>query len=275
MTAQPDDLTGFYEATYASDPAQAERNGRWRALGALGKADHVVALCTRAGLAPRTIVDVGCGDGALLCELRRRGFGERLVGYEIAQAAVELARGRRELDAVECFDGERLPEADGEYDLGILSHVLEHVPRPSELLAEVARIAGAVVLEVPLEANLSARRASRRVLSQEVGHLRDLDRDAVREIVRGAGLRVAGELDDPLPLAVHAFQARGPAGHARARAKWACRAGVACASPGLARRLFTLHHACLCVPAGSPARGVSRARHAPEDAAGASAMLGG
>jgi SAM-dependent methyltransferase len=242
-------LVRFYDDAYAQrDPADAARYARWRALGAIGKADHVLALCERTGLSPIRTLEIGCGDGALLCELRRRGFGGRLEGLEITQAAVEIARGREEIDHVECYDGAHLPATDGEYGLGILSHVLEHVPDPSALLAEAARACGAVVMEVPLEANLSARRAFKRAHAEEVGHLQRLDRAGARAIVARAGLWIAGELEDPLTLSVHTFFATTPSARARARAKWALRAGLHLLAPGVARRLFTVHYACLCLP---------------------------
>jgi SAM-dependent methyltransferase len=245
-------LVRFYDETYTqSDPAQAERYARWRALGAVGKADHVLALCTRAGLRagghPINTLEIGCGDGALLGELHARGFGGRLTGVEITQAAVDIARARPEIDSVELYDGSHLPLRDGAYDLGVVSHVLEHVPDPAALLAEAARACRAVVMEVPLEANLSARRASAREHSAKVGHLQRLDRAGARAIVARAGLRVACELDDPLPLSVHLFFATGPLARARATAKWALRSGLHRLAPGLARRLFTVHYACLCL----------------------------
>ena len=46
------ELARFYEDAYSQDPAQAAVYARWRALGAIGKADHVIALCARAGVRP-------------------------------------------------------------------------------------------------------------------------------------------------------------------------------------------------------------------------------
>jgi SAM-dependent methyltransferase len=237
------ELADFYEDGYTQDPASAARASRWRALGAQGKADHVIALCRGAGLTPRSTLEVGCGDGALLCELHRRDFGGTLAGVEIAPAAVAIARARREIERVEIYDGRLLPAHDGEYELGILSHVLEHVHEPAALLAEVARACRAVVVEVPLEDNLSARRATKRAHAAEVGHLHRLSRSAARRIVRDAGLRIAGELEDPLPLEVHRFLASSASA---ATVKWALRAGPHRLAPGLARHLFTVHYACLC-----------------------------
>jgi len=244
----PGELVSFYEDAYSRTPVEAALYARWRALGAQGKADHVIALCAEAARTPSSTLEVGCGDGALLCELRRRGFGGRLCGLEITQAAVSIARDRDEIDSVELFDGLHLPAAQEAFDLGILSHVLEHVPDPAALLAEVARSCRAVLVEVPLEANLSARRSAKREHASEVGHLQRLDRRAVHEIVARAGLRIVGELEDPLPPAVHRFFAVGRSGRAAARAKWALRAGLHRLAPALARRTFTLHYACLCVP---------------------------
>jgi SAM-dependent methyltransferase len=249
----PEDLVRFYDEAYAQpDPAKAALYARWRALGAVGKADHAIVLCSRTGLPagghPINTLEVGCGDGALLCELHRRGFGGRLAGVEITRAAVAIARARGELDSVELYDGRTLPVPDDTYDLGILSHVLEHVPDPPALLAEVARACRAVLVEVPLEENLSARRAVKREHAEEVGHLQRLSRDGARLIVERAGLRVACELEDPLPLAVHRFFAVTPPAQATATAKWALRSGLHRLAPSTARRLFTVHYACLCVP---------------------------
>jgi SAM-dependent methyltransferase len=242
------ELASFYERGYARGAEQAERFSRWRALGARGKADHVIELCRRARVQPASTLEVGCGDGALLSELRRRGFGGRLQGIEISSAAVAIARMRAEIDAVELYDGSRIPAGEGSYALGILSHVLEHVPDPSALLAEAARACGAVVLEVPLEANLSARRASRRAHSEEVGHLQRLDRTAARALIARAGLRRASELEDPLPLATQLFFAESVGARLKACARWGVRRLAHALAPALARRLFTVHYAALCLP---------------------------
>ena len=184
-----------------------------------------------------------------MCELRARGFGGRLAGVEIAEAAVQIAARREQIDSVALYDGAHLPEPDGAYELGILSHVLEHVTDPAALLGEVARVCGAVVFEVPLEANLSARRAGKREHAEEVGHLQRLSRAAARQIAARAGLSVAVELEDPLPLAVHRFFAPSAPARLLGTAKWALRASLHRLVPPLARRLFTVHYACLCLPA--------------------------
>ena len=105
-----------------------------------------------------------------------------------------------------------------------------------------------MVMEVPLEANLSASRASKREHAQEVGHLQRLSRDSARGIVGQAGMRVEGELEDALPLRVHRFFAGTPGANAMAIGRWGVRRALHLLAPSLARRVFTVHYACLCLP---------------------------
>jgi SAM-dependent methyltransferase len=241
------DLSGFYDSAYARG---GERHAEWRELGARGKADHVESLCASAGLPSGSVVEIGCGDGALLAELSRRGFGESLSGFEISAAALELASARAvpRVASLSVFDGASLPVADGAFDLGVLSHVLEHVPDPLPLLREAARACRALIVEVPLERNASGGRAVKRSSSEAIGHLKALDRGAVRSLVGAAGLRVVDELLDPLPREVHTFFASSPADQARGLAKAAVRRGLFRLSPAVAERAVTLHYACACVP---------------------------
>ena len=70
-------------------------------------------------------------------------------------------------------------------------------------------------------------------------------------MIARAGLSIACELDDPLPLGVHRFFAATAPERAAASARWSVRAGLHRVSPALARRLFTVHYACLCLPPGA------------------------
>lgn len=241
-------LRDFYTAGYTlEDRDEAERMGRWRALGARSKAGHALALCARAGLAPQTLVEIGCGDGSLLAELGGAGLAPVLDGFELSPPAAKLARARAIPGArrIEAFDGARVPAENGAYDLAILSHVLEHVPDPAALLREAARVAAAVLVEVPLEANRSGARASKRAEAARIGHIQFFDRAALHALAASAGLRVEQELTDPLPHAHHAFFASTRGARARAALKYALRRAAWRASPERAERLFTVHYACL------------------------------
>ncbi len=196
---------------------------------------------------PQTIVEVGCGDGVLLTQLARRGVGERRDGFDISERAASFAATRPEVDSAQRFDGHTLPVPDAGYDLGILSHVLEHVPDPLPLLSETARACRVVIVEVPLEDNLSASRASAQAGRDAIGHLHRFSRADIGQLAASAHLRVAADLADPLPLAVHSFFATTPTARAKAALKASARRSLFTVAPPLAERAFTLHYAALCV----------------------------
>ena len=236
------ELRKDYEERYG---ASGDRYGQWRALCAEGKADHVAELARGLAEAPALVLEIGCGDGVLLSALAARGVGDRREGVDISARAVELAAQRPEIARVQRFDGEVLPYEDGSQDLGVLSHVLEHVPDPLPLLADAARVCSSLVVEVPLEDNRSASRPSARRGREELGHLHRLSRGDVHQLAGRAGLEVAGELTDPLPAEIHAFWAEGPVELGKARAKTAVRRALFAISPAAAERAFTVHYACL------------------------------
>jgi SAM-dependent methyltransferase len=242
------DLTAFYEAGYTQpDPERAALLGRWRALGAASKAAHVVELTRRAGVLATTLVEIGCGDGALLAALSAAGVATVYEGFELAGPAAAIAAGRGIPGArrIEAYDGARVPAGDGAYDLAVVSHVLEHVPDPAALLAEAARVARWVLVEVPLEDNRSARRPAKVAEAREIGHIQAFSREAIAGLAAGAGLRIVEQLADPLPRRHHAFFATGAAAQVSATAKWALRSALWHAAPRRAERLFTVHYAAL------------------------------
>lgn len=248
------DLKAFYEAGYrVADPDRAAQLGRWRSLGAESKFLHVARLCRRAALRPVTVVEVGCGDGALLAAMSAGGVGDRFDGFELSEPAARIAAGRSipGVGRIETYDGARVPADDRSYDLAVVSHVLEHVEDPPALLAEAARLAEHVLVEVPLERNRSAERPAKRAEARSIGHIQYFDREAVRALAAGAGLRVVDDMTDPLPRRHHAFFAESRVDRARASLKWAVRWALWRIAPRAAERAFTVHYAALLAPAAA------------------------
>lgn len=97
----------------------------------------------------RRVLDIGCGLGYLLVEPHRRGF--ECLGIDFNERLVTLATERYGVPArVERI--ENLVTLGETFDLVILSHVLEHVEGPTDLLRNIHRIlnpGGLLVIEVP------------------------------------------------------------------------------------------------------------------------------
>ena len=225
-------LRAHYRDYYAAGASE------WRRIGALAKADNVIALC--GGLGCRDVLEIGAGEGALLARLSEQGFGERLYAVEISPSGVAATLRRAIPRLAECrlYDGGVLPHADRRFDLAILSHVLEHVEHPRQLLAEASRVARHVFVEVPLEDTL---RLPDDFVFDALGHINAWSPKTIRRLVQSCGLRVLSQITTCPSAESYAYQ-RGRAGWFAYQVK---RLLLALA-PGIATRLFTYHAALVC-----------------------------
>jgi SAM-dependent methyltransferase len=173
-----------YDAYYKGESS-------WRTLGAIGKVQNVVDLC--GAFSHNRILDIGSGEGALLQRLSDLKFGEQLYSLEISQSGVTAILQRDIARVRECrlFDGCAIPYEAGQFDLAILSHVLEHAEYPRKLLYEAARVADCVFLEVPLEDTVNLKPD---FVFDSVGHINFYSRKTIRRLVQTCGLRVLSQV---------------------------------------------------------------------------------
>jgi SAM-dependent methyltransferase len=91
------------------------------------------------------VLDVGSGDKPhwRADVLLDRYLGEAYAGQRSGTSAVRIDRPLFDADAA------AMPFADQVFDFVICSHLLEHVERPDEVIAELCRVAKAGYIEVP------------------------------------------------------------------------------------------------------------------------------
>jgi SAM-dependent methyltransferase len=143
---------------------------------------------------PRTIVDVGCGEGVLSARWAARPAIERVAGVDLADPALRAEWEARRVPGLEfeAFAGGELPFGDAEFDLAAAIEVLEHVPDPAATLAEMARVARRHLLvsvpREPLWRGLNmARGAYLRQLGNTPGHLNHWSRRGVVRLLERYG----------------------------------------------------------------------------------------
>lgn len=94
------------------------------------------------------VLDVGCSVGILLDVARNNGFAVK--GVEFSTWASEFARQK----GFDVMTGGLIEAAYPEkcFDVVVMNHVLEHIPKPIEIMAEISRILkddGLLVIGVP------------------------------------------------------------------------------------------------------------------------------
>ena len=96
------------------------------------------------------ILDLGCGMGTFLYLARKKGW--ETFGVDLSQDGVGFARENYNLD-IFCGSVFEIGFPSHYFDVITLYHVLEHIPEPNLLLAELRRILkpkrGCLVVEVP------------------------------------------------------------------------------------------------------------------------------
>ncbi|MER5602431.1 HAD-IA family hydrolase [Streptomyces sp. NPDC002265] len=184
--------------------------------------------------APALAVDVGCGS-SFHARAMTRLFHCPVLRIDLTQAA--LRRGSALSDGLPGpasvqADAARLPLRDATSGLTLCAELLEHVPDPDAVLAELARVTrpgGLLVLTVPnsVEATWPPFRGIQRK-SFSAGHIREYTVDALTEAAERAGFQrvYAGSrwfLFYWLAFGVERSRLAAPAARALLRLRWLSR----------------------------------------------------
>ena len=94
------------------------------------------------------VLDVGCGDGALMAALRdRAGVDARGLEIDASNVAAAVARGLSVVQGDADIDLAGYP--DGSFDYAILSQTLQTARAPDKVLDELLRIGGRAFVSFP------------------------------------------------------------------------------------------------------------------------------
>ncbi|HEY2371487.1 MAG TPA: class I SAM-dependent methyltransferase [Gaiellaceae bacterium] len=173
-------------------------------------------------LAPASLLDVGCGEGIVTERFARLLPTTQILGIDADTATLQGEWEERQRDNLSFQTGSayELPFEDNAFELACAIEVLEHLERPRDALAEMARVASrALLVSVPREPQwrISHFLAGRDIaqLGNTPGHINHWSKAGFGRLVADYG--DVTELRSPFPwtLAV----AVGPSGSAAPAAR--------------------------------------------------------
>ena len=157
-----------------------------------------------ARAAPRSLLDVGCGEGVLVHRWALAMPDRRVVGIDLEEESIQAGWAERQATNLEyrTMAADDLPFATGEFDLATAIEVLEHVPDPERTLAEMARCAERhLLVSVPREPLWRALNLARGAyigqLGNTPGHLNHWSKRSFARMLSRHGQIV--ELRSPFP----------------------------------------------------------------------------
>ncbi len=162
---------------------------------------------------PRSLLDIGCGEGVITSQWADRLGPRRVVGIDLDDPKLRAeweTRSRSNLE-YRVMRAENLPFEDDEFDVATAIEVLEHVPDPAHTVAEMARVAERHLLvsapREPLWRALNMARLSYlRELGNTPGHLGHWSKRGFVSMLR-ARVDVV-EVRSPLPWTMALCRAR-------------------------------------------------------------------
>jgi SAM-dependent methyltransferase len=154
---------------------------------------------------PRSVLDVGCGEGVLTYEWAQKlGENGRIVGIDLDDPKLRAEWEKRARPNLEyrAEEATHLTFATDEFDMATAIEVLEHVPEPERTLAEMARVAERwLLVSVPREpiwrmVNM-ARGAYWKTLGNTPGHVNHWSKVGFKSLLTQYG--AVEEIRSPFP----------------------------------------------------------------------------
>ncbi len=136
------------------------------------------------------LLEIGCGDGDFLVSAESAGW--QVTGVEYSPDAAAKARQRLKNGDVKCGElhAAQLPTA--QFDLCVISDVIEHVRSPLDFLKEIYRVlkpGGALFIATPATDSWSARLMKQKWMEFKPEHLTYFDRQNLQTALFQSGFR--------------------------------------------------------------------------------------
>lgn len=135
------------------------------------------------------ILDAGCGDGYLVSQLRKLGFGA--VGIDLSKNRVDHAK-KAYGDFYSVASIYETGFSDAKFDVVIASEVIEHLEDPDKAIEELKRVSrDYIILTMPYKERLIQDVCPHCLKTFFVsGHIQYFDKDRIENMMRAHNLKI-------------------------------------------------------------------------------------
>lgn len=144
------------------------------------------------------ILDIGCGMGGVLKMMGDVTSPKVRIGCDISMNILSRAKktNSHPIEYVRC-DGLILPFRDSYFDLAIITDLVEHVPDPVKLLAEIRRISKRLLIIIPIESGIVSDIVFRLITLlgfesnvERIGHIHRFDEKDCRSLLKRCSFQI-------------------------------------------------------------------------------------
>ena len=166
----------------------AKKNPDWDSIDSSWKAGKVHEILDKNRIQPKSIVEVGCGSGAVLAALKQHYPGSTLTGYDIAPDAQPFWEEFNSC-GIRFELADYLTLSEPAPDVLLLLDVLEHLGNPWAFLSQLRSRTKMIVVHFPLDLSAISVLRERPLLKvrDKVGHLHFYTRQLAISLLEESG----------------------------------------------------------------------------------------
>lgn len=169
-----------------------ENTGIWHVEDSVWKADMVFDLYQKNGLQPKSIVEVGCGAGAILETLQKRDENIlKFDGFDISPQAIKLAQSRKN-SKLSFHESDFLQQDFPLPDLLLMMDVMEHVEDYYQFMRTLRDKSQNFIFHIPMDLSCRSILKPHVLLQQResVGHIHYFSEEMISWILKDTGYKI-------------------------------------------------------------------------------------
>jgi SAM-dependent methyltransferase len=178
------------------------KHPNWHREDSEDKATVIIEAMTKAGIAPQSVMEIGCGAGGILDALHQKmADSVTFKGFEISPQAFEFCQGLQK-DRLD-FSNEDvlLSEPAGQFDVVLCIDVFEHVENYIDFIRKLKQLGEYKIFRIPLD--LSARSVLRNNYwgsREKYGHIHYFTKELILQVLVDLDYSIVNVFFDPIPL---------------------------------------------------------------------------